>query len=100
MINAARAVPSTYHGGGENGHIFLLKSIATYSTCTGGKGYTEATHPDDVDFTGAITNAQIANVKGTRTTALETYNTQVDTGLRKISIANVPANLLIQHEIA
>ena len=101
VVNAARAVPSSA-GGGANGHIFLLETVAAYTTRTGGTCYTKAVQPGPIDFTGSTTNAQIARVKETRAADLETHNTQegVRAGLRKIIVANVPAKILVQHEDA
>ena len=96
LFNVACAVPSPI-GGGSNGHIYLLESVAEYTTRTGGTSYTKAVHPGAIDFTGATTNAQIARVKETRATDLETFHTQegVRVGLRKIIFANVPAKILV-----
>ena len=99
MFNAAHAVPSTV-GGGNHGHIYLLESTAVYTTRMGGTSYTEVVHPGAIDFTKATTNTQIARVKETRATDLETYSTQkgVRAGLRKIIIVNVPAKILVELE--
>ena len=101
ITNAARAVPSLI-GGGGHGHIFLTEEGLAYTARTGGTGYTEAVHPGAIDFTGATTNAQIARVKETRATDLETFNTQegARAGLRKLIIANVPAKILVELEDA
>ena len=98
VLGAARAVPSTV-GGGAHGHIYLLEDDAAYNA-RAGVGYTKAVHPGPIDYTGATTNAQIARVKDTRASDVETFNTQegVRTGLRKTIIANVPAELLVIHE--
>ena len=96
-----RALPSPI-GGGSHGHIFLLDDVTAYTARTGGTGYIEAIQPVAIDFTGATTNAEIACVKETRATDLETYNTQEDAraGLRKLIIANVPAKILVELEDA
>ena len=84
IVNAVCELLSTI-GGVNNGHIFLLETVATYTTRTSRTGFTEAVHPGAIDFTGSTTNAQIARVKDTRATDLETYNTQegARAGLRK-----------------
>ena len=56
IINAALGLLSTI-GSRNNIHIFLLETVATYTTYTGGIGYTKAIHPGAIDFTGAPTNA-------------------------------------------
>ena len=98
-VNAARVLPSTI-GGGNNGHIFPLETVAAYTTRTSRTGYTKTVHPGAIDFTGATTNAQIARVKETHTTDLETYNNQegVRAGLCKLTITNVPAKILVVPE--
>ena len=95
------AVPSRI-GGGAHGQVFLLENVATYTTRTGSTGYTEPTHPGDIDFTGTTTNGQIAQVKETGAMALESFNTQegVRAVLRKIIITNVLLKLLFVHEDA
>ena len=65
IINAACAVPSPI-GGGNNGHIYFLESVAAYTTHTSGTGYTKATHLGAINFTGATTNAQVARIKDIR----------------------------------
>ena len=99
--SAVPALPSPI-GGGSHGHIFLTEDVAAYTVRTGGTGYTEAVHTGAIDFTGAGTNAQIARVKKTRATDLETFNTQESAcaGLRKLIIANVPAKILVELEDA
>ena len=91
-------------GGGSNGYIYLLESVAEYTTRTGGTGYTEAVHPRAIDFTVATTNAQIVRVKRMRATDLEieTFHTHegVRARLRKIIIANVPAKIFVGLEDA
>ena len=72
MINAARSVPYTT-GDGDNGNIFLLESVATYTAYMDGTGYIKAMHPGNINVTRATTNTQISHVKETRATALETY---------------------------
>ena len=78
----------------------LNRTKLSISCSTGGTGYTKAVHPDAIDFTWATTNAQIARVKETHTTDLETYNNQegVRAGLCKLTITNVPAKILVVPE--
>ena len=101
IVDSARAIQSPI-GEGSNGRIYLLESVAAYTTRTGRTDYTKAAHPGAIDFTGATANAQIARIKETRTTDLETYHTQecVRAGLRKIIVANVPAKILVGHKNA
>ena len=99
VINSARNIPSTI-GGGAHGHTFLLESNAEHRTRTGGTGYTEATAPDPLDFTNVTTNVGIARVREAKAAKVETYNTQEGcrTGLRKLLIANVPADCFVELE--
>ena len=101
ITNAACALPSQ-NGSGSHGHIFLTEDVAAYTVRTGGTGYTKVVHPGIIYFTGATTNAQIARVKKTRATDLETFNTQEDAraGLRKLIIVNVTSKILVELENA
>lgn len=97
VVNVVRAVSSSV-GGGDNEHIYLLESVAAYTTQTVGTGYREAFQPGAIDFTDATTSAQISRVKETCATDPKTYNTQegVRVGLHKIIVANVPAKILVE----
>ena len=85
---------------GNNRPIFLLETVAAYTTRIGRTGYTKAVHPDAIDFTRATTNAQIARVKEMHATDLKTYTTQegARAGLHKIIVPNVPAKILVELE--
>ena len=97
LIVAAKSLPTPI-GGGENGHIFLFESLARYTTRTG-SGFTKATSPGAMKFTGT-SNGALSQEKLDHAIAEETYHVQegAKTGIRKTIVASAPHEAIAELE--
>ena len=90
-------MPTTV-GGDAHGHVYLLKSVATYTTKRAAGNYTEAPAPAGITYTSGATGAVLAQEKEDAMSKAEVYHTQKGSrvGLRIAILVNVPRETIIE----